>query len=108
MNLSKKKLELVQMILNAESSSVLEKVESLLKREQESDWWDDLSEAQRKDIEKAVEELENGEGIPHAEVMREVKEKVKIPLASGERIYTRWGYRPYIENQVLSVIQPDL
>ena len=78
MSLSKKKLELVQMILNAESSSVLEKVESLLKNEQESDWWDELSVAQRKGIEKAIEELENGEGIPHSEVMREVKTRFHL------------------------------
>ncbi len=42
------------------------------------------------------------------EVMAKVKDNVKIPLASGERIYTRWGFRPFIENQVLAVIQPDL
>ena len=37
-----------------------------------------------------------------------VADNVKIPTAAGERIYTRWGFRPYIENQALSVIQPDL
>lgn len=31
-----------------------------------------------------------------------------IPLASGERIYSRWGYRPFFEDRSLSVIQPDL
>ena len=33
---------------------------------------------------------------------------VKIPMAAGERLYTRWGYRPYFEKQALDVIQPDL
>jgi L-alanine-DL-glutamate epimerase-like enolase superfamily enzyme len=37
-----------------------------------------------------------------------VAENVKIPMAAGERLYTRWGYRPYFENQSLEVIQPDL
>ena len=40
--------------------------------------------------------------------MREIKDKIKIPIASGERIYTRLGYRPFFENRSLSVIQPDV
>ena len=42
------------------------------------------------------------------EVMKKVAQNSKIPLASGERIYTRWGFRPFIEGQILSVVQPDL
>ena len=33
---------------------------------------------------------------------------VAIPLAAGERIYWRWGYRPFLEDGSLSVIQPDI
>lgn len=39
---------------------------------------------------------------------RAVKEKTTIPLAAGERIYSRWGYRPFIEARSLDVIQPDI
>ena len=31
-----------------------------------------------------------------------------IPLASGERIFSRWGYRPFLEDRSLSIIQPDV
>lgn len=31
-----------------------------------------------------------------------------IALASGERIYTRWGFREFLEKHVLQVVQPDL
>ncbi len=31
-----------------------------------------------------------------------------MALASGERIYTRWGFREFLEQHVLQVIQPDL
>ncbi len=41
-------------------------------------------------------------------LFKEISRKVKIPLASGERIYSRWGYRPFLEDRSLSVIQPDL
>ena len=42
------------------------------------------------------------------ESMLEVKKNVRIPIASGERIYTRFGYRPFFENRSLHVIQPDI
>lgn len=42
------------------------------------------------------------------ELMACVAQKVKIPLAAGERIYWRWGYRPFFENHSLGVIQPDI
>ena len=41
-------------------------------------------------------------------VMKQVADHVNIPLASGERIYWRWGYRPFLEDGSLSVIQPDI
>jgi galactonate dehydratase len=40
--------------------------------------------------------------------MLEIHRKVNIPIASGERIYTRYGYRPFLENRSIQVIQPDL
>lgn len=42
------------------------------------------------------------------ENMQLAARKLNIPLASGERIYTRWGYRPFFEKQALGVIQPDI
>jgi galactonate dehydratase len=45
---------------------------------------------------------------PSAKLTKQVAEAVNIPIASGERIYTRWGYVPYFENGSLAMIQPDL
>lgn len=39
--------------------------------------------------------------------MWEISHKIHIPVAAGERIYTRLGFRPFFENRSLSVIQPD-
>lgn len=41
-------------------------------------------------------------------LFKEIARNVKIPLASGERIYSRWGYRPFMEDRSLAIIQPDL
>jgi len=44
----------------------------------------------------------------NSKMMKVISDKVNIPIASGERIYTRWGYRPFLEDRSLDVIQPDL
>jgi len=40
--------------------------------------------------------------------MKKVAKNVQIPIAAGERIYTRWGYRPFLEDGSIDVIQPDM
>ncbi|VXC34465.1 L-alanine-DL-glutamate epimerase [Arthrobacter sp. 8AJ] len=40
--------------------------------------------------------------------MRKIKREITIPIATGERLYTAFGFRPYIEHQVVDIIQPDL
>ena len=44
----------------------------------------------------------------NVECMQKVAENVDIPIAAGERLYTRYGFRPYIEAQILDILQPDL
>jgi len=40
--------------------------------------------------------------------MVRVARSTSIPIASGERLMTRWGYRELIEKQAVAVVQPDL
>lgn len=40
--------------------------------------------------------------------LKEVKKNINIPIAAGERIYTRWGFRPFFEDHIIDLIQPDL
>jgi thiamine pyrophosphate-dependent acetolactate synthase large subunit-like protein len=75
MNIQAKKLELVQLILNTEKPSILEKVESLLRKETTSDWWDEISDEERAAIQEGLYQLDRGEGIPHEKVMEEIKAK---------------------------------
>jgi galactonate dehydratase len=44
----------------------------------------------------------------NVECMLKVAQNVPIPIAAGERLYTRYGFREYIEKQVLDILQPDL
>lgn len=52
--------------------------------------------------------FEEGVNYINVDLQDKVTKNVKIPMAAGERIYTRWGYRQYFEKQALDVIQPDL
>lgn len=40
--------------------------------------------------------------------LKEVREHINIPIAAGERVFTRWGFRPFLENHVIDLIQPDI
>ncbi|MEL7647255.1 MAG: mandelate racemase/muconate lactonizing enzyme family protein [Sedimentibacter sp.] len=44
----------------------------------------------------------------NASLFKEIDREVKIPLATGERSYSRWGFRKFFEDRSISIIQPDL
>lgn len=44
----------------------------------------------------------------NVEAMAKIARHAKTPIATGERLYTRWGLREIIERQIASVVQPDL
>ncbi|WP_125581042.1 mandelate racemase/muconate lactonizing enzyme family protein [Levilactobacillus cerevisiae] len=43
-----------------------------------------------------------------SELTKQLKDVTAMPLASGERITTRFGFQPFITNRLLDVIQPDV
>ena len=44
----------------------------------------------------------------NVECMLKISQNVPIPLAAGERLYTRHGFREYIEKQAIDILQPDM
>ena len=44
----------------------------------------------------------------NVESMRRIAESVDVPIAGGERLYTRYQFRPFIEQQALDILQPDM
>jgi galactonate dehydratase len=42
------------------------------------------------------------------EALKKVSEQVRIPIAVGERLYTRYGFRRVLELQAADVLQPDV
>lgn len=50
------------------------------------------------------------EPIPpdNPEALAEIKRRVRVPIAGGERLYSRWDYRNYLRLGCADYIQPDV
>lgn len=46
-------------------------------------------------------------GPLNSKLHRNIYDKVKTPLAEGERVFTRWGYVPFFEDRTIQLIQAD-
>jgi galactonate dehydratase len=42
------------------------------------------------------------------DVMAEIARGTHLPIATGERVFTKWGFREVLEKKAASVLQPDL
>lgn len=64
LNIQNKKLELIQWLSTLEDSSMIEKIMDLRKSESK-DWWDSITESEKKSIEKGLQDAETGKLNPH-------------------------------------------
>ncbi len=44
----------------------------------------------------------------NVDIMAELARKTHIPLATGERIYTKWGFKEILEKRAATIVQPDV
>lgn len=44
----------------------------------------------------------------NVDVMAEIAAKTHIPIATGERIFTKWGFREILEKRAATILQPDI
>jgi galactonate dehydratase len=42
------------------------------------------------------------------ELMHRVRRASRVPVACGRNVYTRYGFRPFVEQQAVSIVQPDM
>lgn len=42
------------------------------------------------------------------DVMAEIARSTHLPIATGERVFTKWGFRRVLEKQAATILQPDL
>lgn len=44
----------------------------------------------------------------HIEGLEQISRLTTIPIALGERLYSRWDFKPFLEKAIVDIIQPDL
>lgn len=44
----------------------------------------------------------------NVDVLADIARSTSIPIATGERVFTKWGFREILEKQAASILQPDL
>ncbi len=52
--------------------------------------------------------IEEPVNCQNVDIMAELAHKTHIPIATGERIFTKWGFREILEKGAASILQPDL
>ena len=68
MDIQAEKLHLIKWLTDINEPSVIKRFIDL-KNEQETDWWDMISTEEKADIEEGLKQADNGELVPHNEVM---------------------------------------
>ncbi len=44
----------------------------------------------------------------NVDVLADIAKKTHLPIATGERIFTKWGFREILEKGAASILQPDI
>ncbi|QKZ14020.1 galactonate dehydratase [Spirosoma sp. KUDC1026] len=44
----------------------------------------------------------------NADILADIARGTHLPIAAGERIFTKWGFRELLEKRAVSIVQPDL
>ena len=68
MNIQAEKLKLIEQLLKTESSEIIGKIKTIFQSAEESDFWNELTEEQKTEINDSISEIENGEVVEYESV----------------------------------------
>jgi len=68
------KYKILEKIIQTDDDTLLNEISSLVGLS-ESDFWNDVPDGVKQLIDQAKGELDRGEGVPHAEVMADIKNR---------------------------------
>ncbi len=71
MDIRTTKLELLKTIIENENSEFIQKVADFVKKEK-SDFWNELSVSEQKEIKKGVEQLKNGKRVSYESFLKKI------------------------------------
>lgn len=80
MSTAELKSNLYKLIDSINDSKTLQSIYTLISNKgvSEVDFWDELSDEQKAEIEESIAQADRGELIPHEEVMARIKERYKL------------------------------
>ena len=64
MDIQTTKLELLKTVMNSEDTEFIERVANFVKKEK-TDFWNELSPAEQKEIKQGIDELNNGKRVSY-------------------------------------------
>jgi len=70
MNIQAEKLELVRMILDTDNPSILSSIKRIFTSSKKTDIWDSLSQLEKDEILKGIEEIDNGDSVNYDEYIK--------------------------------------
>ena len=73
MNIHAEKLELVKLIMDTDNPGILSSIKRIFSNSKKIDLWDNLSDYQKDEILKGIDEIENGETVNYEEFIKNHK-----------------------------------
>jgi predicted transcriptional regulator len=74
MNLDSEKLKIINWIASLSDESIIYKIKLLREQEKNTDWWDEISEAEKASINRGLEDAKAGRVVPHEEVRKKYEQ----------------------------------
>ncbi|MCF6182882.1 hypothetical protein [Lutibacter sp.] len=68
-NLQNKKIELIQWLSTLNDQALIEKI-MVLRKKEKTDWWNEISTAEKSTIEKGIQDANNGKLTSHSNVKK--------------------------------------
>lgn len=69
MDIEAQKVRLIERITQVENQAILEQINAILEQD-ETDFYDDLTDEQKASARKGVAQVKSGETVPHAEIKK--------------------------------------
>lgn len=69
MDIQLKKLELIKKIAETEDLAIIQSIQKIFTKKNK-DWWDDLTDEQKEDLELSMQEFERGEVVSYESILK--------------------------------------
>jgi predicted transcriptional regulator len=72
MDIQLKKLELIKMLADTEDPAIIQSIQKIFTKKKK-DWWEDLTDAQKEEIEEGERQIERGEFVLYEDMMKKYR-----------------------------------